>query len=156
LLAGFRRLELLHGFPRWPFPADERGVVGRVSEGTEDRRTAGGPAARSARPRRGRDSLHRRGRGSLQRLELLLLLVGEHGGEPRVDLLLDLLQPLLLLRGELERVLLRGGKDLAGVGRGLGGRAEREGRAGGREGALELLTLRRGEQLVELLVNDLL
>ena len=66
LLVGFRCLEFLHGFPRWPFPTGERGVVGRVAEGAEDRRPARG-SPRSARPQ---------GRGALQRLELLLLRVG--------------------------------------------------------------------------------
>ena len=50
---------------------------------------------------------------ALHRLELLFLVLREQRLEPRVDLLLNLLQTLPLPGGELQRVLLRRREDLA-------------------------------------------
>src|SRR5262249_39546068 len=137
--------QFLQGFSRFQVLAGEPGEAGCITKGAEERKSARGTAAtRSATAR-----------AALHRLELPLLVLREQRLEPRVDLLLNLLQTFLLTVGELQGILLGRGEELAGLWRIVGAGTARRG-AGWAEDRLELFLLNRGQHSVKPAVDRLL
>src|SRR5579885_765041 len=143
---GLLRLQFLQGLSRCQVLAREAREAGCITKGAEERTsTRGTAAARSAT------------RGApLHRLELPLLVRREQGLEPRVDLLLDLLQASLLRVGELQRVLLGRREDPAGLLLIAGTGTARRGAGRRGEDGLDLLPLGLGQHAVESAVDRLL